>query len=169
VEVSYAQDLAKAARERRIRFYGDALRPIAKIFRKPPPPPEPVAPPPKLSPIEARRLPILTLTALPPPRPTAASIIDLIASIHEVKASDIIGRRRSRKFVHARAHAIATLCEFRKDLSTPHIGKLMGGLDHSTVIHHRDNWSKTVNALQREAAAVYEALARFKDAEPMVG
>lgn len=170
--VSYIETYKQEHIARRHRLYGKMLLPIAKIYRPPPPPPEPPAPPWKLS---GRLASIMTLTPLLPGRPSGGAILDLVSLAHGVKVPDIIGRRRKHKFVLARAHAIAMMCEYRRDMSLPQIGRLMGGLDHTTVMHHRDNWSKTADRIPNQVAAVHEQLDRFSklpissDAEPIVG
>ena len=156
--MSLQQDLIRAAKERRIRLYGAAVRPTVRREEIPPPPP--------LEGYTARETAILTLCAMNCPiRPTTANIIDLVAAVHGVKTSDVLGKRRKKTFVLARAHAIAMILQFRPDMSLVHIGRVLG-LDHSTVIHHRNNWPKTLNKLQREVVAFY---GQFHDAEPVVG
>jgi hypothetical protein len=173
--MSYIEQYKQEHLARRHRLYGKMLLPIVKLYRPPPPPPPPPAPPPKPWELSGRLPSITTLTPLLPGRPSGGAILDLVSVIHDVKVSDILSRRRTHKFVLARAHAIAMMCEYRRDMSLPQIGRVMGLRDHTTIMHHRDNWAKTSQRIPNEVAAVHEQLDRFSqkeislDAEPMVG
>ncbi len=147
--MSYAQNLAKAARERRIRMSvlplglsmsGTATGRLQDVGRS-------------LG-MGTRRIP-------------TKEIIAAVAQAHKVEVDDILGHGRSRFLICARHHAITQCIELRPDLSLSHIGRIFNR-DHSTIIHARDSWAKK-NGVMRPAQrrAVYAIL--FKDAEPMVG
>lgn len=59
----------------------------------------------------------------------------LCAEAFRVSEEDMIGMRRWRHLVHARQAACWVVRRARPKLSYPRIGVLLGGRDHSTVIH----------------------------------
>ena len=62
-------------------------------------------------------------------------IISETAGEHGFAASALTGRRRMSSLVHARGQAIRRIrAETKLPLKT--IGFLMGGRDHSTILHH---------------------------------
>jgi hypothetical protein len=160
--MTYIEQLQTEHRARRQRLYGNIGKPIVRHV------PIPALPPaPKWGTLDS----VLTLTPLKSARPTIPTILDLVALAHGIKVSELLSKRRTADFVLARAHAIATLCERRPDLSTPSIGRRLG-LDHSTIVHHRKKWPQTRQRCPQEVATVYEQMERFcnhPDAEPMVG
>ncbi len=64
---------------------------------------------------------------------TGRQLIQAVADALEVSYGEIIGHGRHRAFVEARAVVVQVLRN--RGWSYPRIGKLMGGRDHSTVIH----------------------------------
>jgi len=64
----------------------------------------------------------------------AKSIIDEVSRETEVPKPAILGRSRRRRLVRARWMAIARI-RLETDLSLPEIGDLMGGRDHTTILH----------------------------------
>lgn len=71
-------------------------------------------------------------------RPSAATILEVNARKHGLKVEDIkVGPNASRKrpIITARHDAVVDLYQKRPDLSTPQIGREMGGMDHTSVLH----------------------------------
>jgi len=68
---------------------------------------------------------------------TADIIIGHVCAYFNIKKDDIIGKRRNREFVEPRMFAIYLITEF---LNIPliNIGQLLGGRDHTTVMHARN-------------------------------
>lgn len=159
--MSYLDQLRTEYVARRQRIFGNIGKPIVRAFRKPPPPPSVPAPSPKWSRMDS----ILTLAPVAPGRPSIPAVLDLVATAHGIKVSDMLSGRRTRHLILAKAHAIATLCEWRKDLSLPAIGARLG-LDHTTVLHHRDNWPKARERCPNAVAAVYAQMEKFSRLEP---
>jgi len=72
-----------------------------------------------------------------PPRTTPLTmreIIKQVAGKHRVTVNDILSERRARNVVAAR-HEAMWRCKMETTNSLPHIGRVFGGRDHSTVIH----------------------------------
>lgn len=67
-------------------------------------------------------------------RLTMREIIDEVAIKHGLSVLDIISERRERHVVIAR-HEAMWRCKNETIFSFPRIGKVLGGRDHSTVIH----------------------------------
>ena len=61
-------------------------------------------------------------------------ILKITAQTFGLKVQDLKGEKRMRKYVLARQTAMF-LCRKLLNLSFPEIGEIMGGKDHSTVIH----------------------------------
>ena len=150
--MSYAQDLQKAARERRIRMsawpggrFSYPCECTGRLARIPSYNGEPQ-----------------------PPRITVKEIIRAVSKVHKVTPEDIIGERRASHIVLARHHAVALAVRYRPDLSLPRIGQLFGDRDHTTVMNSRARWETTLK--HRYGAYAREVTrAIFKDAEPMIG
>lgn len=90
---------------------------------------------------------------IPKPTATPGKIIDAVCKFYKVKTTDICGSSRKATFVRARQTLMYLL---RKELDLPlaQIGQLLGGRDHSTVIHAIDK----IDKLQQETAKSDEIL-----------
>lgn len=62
-------------------------------------------------------------------------IIKGISQFHGLSVDIVRGRRRKKRLVCARAHIAHALRE-QSDLSLKEIGRLLGGRDHSTILHY---------------------------------
>jgi hypothetical protein len=84
--------------------------------------------------------PVQDLTAdeirrlLPDQGVTIPRVVRAVAAEFGVLASDITGRKRTRPYVVPRQIAMY-LARKLTNLSLPHIGRRMGGFDHSTILH----------------------------------
>ena len=70
------------------------------------------------------------------PKPSLAAVVEAAAAICDVPVQAIKGRARPQRYVRPRRLAIHVACEVT-GLSMSNIGRLFGGRDHSTVIHHQ--------------------------------
>lgn len=86
------------------------------------------------------------------PSPIMRQVRDDVARAFLVEPQALVGRSRSTYVVQVRNAACWVVRE-KFGLSYPQIGVLMGGRDHSTVIHARDN-----AIAQRESDARYRAM-----------
>jgi chromosomal replication initiation ATPase DnaA len=71
---------------------------------------------------------------------TVRTVVDMVAERRRVKASDILGRSRSRPHVFARQEVMYVVRSIRWEDGTarysyPDIGRRLGGYDHTTVLH----------------------------------
>ena len=76
---------------------------------------------------------------------TAEKIVNHVVQYFNITKDDIIGKRRNREYVEPRMIAIYLISEFL-DIPLINIGQIMGGRDHTTVMHARN---KIETALQQ--------------------
>lgn len=119
----------------------------ARIVAPPPPPPEPADAPtaPTVAMAPMRRIhaaaPVdhrpIGVADVPGPRSgvgAAKRIVAMVARWHDLTPSDLTGPSRLAPIVTARQDAIAALYLNLTHLSTPMIGQIMGGRDHTTIL-----------------------------------
>ena len=88
-------------------------------------------------------------------------IIDTVASYFQLSSEDLKGRRRDKKTALARQVTMYLLRE-EADLGPTAIGRVLGGKDHTTVLHGFDRVSDQINVdthLRRDVINIREALA----------
>jgi chromosomal replication initiator protein len=78
---------------------------------------------------------------------TVESIIQIVADHYNLTNLDIISSRRNKEIAYPRQIAMY-LCRTMTDTSLQEIGRLMGGRDHSTILHGID---KITSDLQSDA------------------
>jgi len=78
-------------------------------------------------------------------RQKAERIVEETAREHGLPVGDVYGGGREAHVVAARAQAIRRV-ERETQLTLKQIGRLFGGLDHSSVIHHLRNGAKDAAA-----------------------
>lgn len=100
---------------------------------------------------------VLTLTPVEEVKISALSIISAVAKAHDISMAEMKGPRRNTRFVAARHHAIALLCQCRPDLSYPVIGLIMNR-DHSTVMHGKKHWPKIAGKFRAQSVRVRNLL-----------
>lgn len=61
-------------------------------------------------------------------------ILRAAATVAGVATADLIGSSRLRKIVRPRQRAMLLARRIRPDLSSPNIGRRMGGRDHTTIL-----------------------------------
>lgn len=81
-------------------------------------------------------------------------VLAVVSAVYGVNPRDVKGPSRTRQLASARRHIIHILTDRRPDLSLPVIGKLLGGRDHSTILHARDSWAGVKNNFLRQIAEV---------------
>ncbi|MBB3144903.1 chromosomal replication initiation ATPase DnaA [Phyllobacterium trifolii] len=68
-------------------------------------------------------------------KPIGAAIVEFNARKHNLTVDDIKGDSRFRNIIAARYDAIVDLHHKRPELSLPEMGRIMGGRDHTTILH----------------------------------
>jgi len=74
------------------------------------------------------------------PRPTMRGVAQEVAERHRLTLNDLTGSSRRRPFVRPRQEAMYEMMRVQNAdgewrWSTPQIGMLLGGRDHTTVLH----------------------------------
>lgn len=159
-EPTTAAEIVSRARGARRRLFGarpriDRPAPVWPVgrFRLPPPLPKSPPPPPvyrlckwlTCSPIPVGLAPEPEILASPIP---LHEIIKAVCRHCDVEPSEFFGKRIYGRLIIPRAVVAYLACSLT-NLSMPMIGRLMGGRDHTTVLHHRDRMRRI---LEREAA-----------------
>src|SRR6185503_14030588 len=87
-------------------------------------------------------------------------ILETVASFYAVKVDDIVGRDRSKDITMPRQMAMYLVRE-ETDSSLPEIGQLIGGRDHTTVMHGCEkisNLIETDDQFRRQFLSIRERL-----------
>jgi hypothetical protein len=66
---------------------------------------------------------------------TVPRVVRAVAAEFGLLASDITGRKRTRHYVIPRQIAMYLARKLTNKLSLPHIGRRMGGFNHTTILH----------------------------------
>lgn len=103
--------------------------------------------------------------AFPAPRATFRSIVRNAAVLAEMPVQKILGKSRFRPEVRVR-QAIVWVALRATKLSTADMGRRLGGRDHSTIIHARDQ-SEVFYERDPEFASFCERLWAATEAEPI--
>jgi len=74
---------------------------------------------------------------------TPELIVDVVAEHYNITSSDIYSKNKSRSISYPR-QIVMYLCRKLTELSVTEIGKVLGGRDHSTVLHGFDKISKDI-------------------------
>lgn len=92
--------------------------------------------------------------------PTGEEIIAVTAVAYGYTPGDLQGPSRKQRLVKAR-HTAMFLCRRHTDLSLPRIGRLLGGRDHTTVIHGIEKTKERMRSdadLARQVSKLSETL-----------
>lgn len=96
-----------------------------------------------------------TVVEMPKKVITAKEILFMISEMMEIPVTVIISKNRTRKFAMAR-HFYSYFCRIYTYESLKSIGNLLGGRDHSTIIHGSETitnlckYDKSVLAIVKE-------------------
>ena len=75
-----------------------------------------------------------------PKGPPIGEVLQLVQEVTGVPMAHLTGPRRSRNLAWPRFLAVHILLAVRPDLSTPAIGKALGGRDHTTILAARNKF-----------------------------
>jgi chromosomal replication initiator protein len=81
-------------------------------------------------------------------RVSAKQVVAQVADYYQIKTSDIYGDRRIKNLAFARQIVMYLL---RKEVQLPlkEVGRVLGGRDHSTILHGQDKISKLLPESER--------------------
>lgn len=94
----------------------------------------------------------------------ARDVIQYVAAAHGRTFADMCSERRTRAFARPRQIAMYCVRHLCPHISTPEIGRRLGGRDHTTVLHGVRKISALVGVDAEIALFVAETLAHFRDA-----
>lgn len=78
---------------------------------------------------------MVALGMLTPRRILSVEILDVVAKHFQLSRAEMTGQSRYRLVTRPRQIACFLIREFRPDMSLPAIGRVMGGRDHTTILH----------------------------------
>jgi chromosomal replication initiation ATPase DnaA len=87
--------------------------------------------------------------------PPVGKILLAVARASGFEVGELCGPLRTGRLVKARHVAVLLVSELRPDLSTPNIGHVLGGRDHSTIIYARERARDWIADPASEAAHWY--------------
>lgn len=79
------------------------------------------------------------------PRNKGAEIVKEVCKKHGVSIQDLISERRHQYLVRPRQEMMYRLCT-ETDWSLPRIGRLLGGRDHTTILHGKRKFKALLDA-----------------------
>ena len=93
---------------------------------------------------------------------TAEAIIECVCKYFNVSKENIVGKKRNREFVEPRMFAIYLITEFL-NIPLVNIGQILGGRDHTTVLHARNKIATQKNEDQRTKRVIADISAMIED------
>ena len=91
---------------------------------------------------------------------TPSQVIEIVSKFYNISVPEIVSASRSRELVQPRQVAMYLIRQ-ETDASLPEIGALLGGRDHTTVIHGVERIKERLEAeeqLRRDVMSVREQL-----------
>jgi chromosomal replication initiation ATPase DnaA len=90
-----------------------------------------------------------------PEGPPLGEIMAAVASAAQVTVGELLGPRRARELAWPRQVAILLATRLRPDLTTPAIGRAIGGRDHTTILHARKAARGRIADAASDCARIY--------------
>jgi chromosomal replication initiation ATPase DnaA len=100
------------------------------------------------------------------PGPSVVQLIAIVAQAHRISPERLKAHCRERPITRARKHLVYLVFRERPLLSSVQIGRLIGGFDHSTILHARDTFGKVAPLMQAEIQKAEEALVQLQAKSP---
>jgi chromosomal replication initiator protein len=91
---------------------------------------------------------------------SSAQILDTVAEFYTVSVDELVGRDRSKEIMLPR-HMAMYLVREETDASLPEIGQVLGGRDHTTIMHGCEkisNLIETDDSIRRQFLSIREQL-----------
>lgn len=143
----------------------DYCPPPAPIIPEPDYPPEPVPDPDFIEPVIFCMTPDMATPPefIRPPRyVTVHEVVRTVCEVWRVDKVDLLGARRHIRIIGPRKAAYALACKFTP-FSLPHIGRQMGGRDHTTVLSGRKRMQPIMDKI-RACLPEYAGLREWAEA-----
>lgn len=95
----------------------------------------------------------------------ARDVLAFVADAGDVKVTDLTDPCRRRPYTHLRFVAVWAIRQCCPHMSYPAIGRLLGGRDHTTIIHAEQRAEEEMAKQPRLQQIAMDALARFSTSE----
>ncbi|WP_283160234.1 helix-turn-helix domain-containing protein, partial [Pseudomonas syringae] len=95
----------------------------------------------------------------------ARDVLTYVANAAGVKVTDLTGPCRRRPYTYYRFVAVWAIRQLCQHMSYPAIGRLMGGRDHTTVLHADRRAVEEMAKQPRLQQIAMDAIARFATSE----
>lgn len=92
---------------------------------------------------------------------TVDKIIDVVCKYYNIKKSDLISKKKNKEIVDPRQICMYVITELL-DVPLMTIGEVLGGRDHTTVIHARDKISSNIKTNKNLKTDVDDLIAMIK-------
>ena len=74
---------------------------------------------------------------------TIDKVVDCVCSYYNIKREDLVGKKKNKEIVDPRQMCMFLITELI-DVPLMTVGQVLGGRDHTTVIHARDKMSELI-------------------------
>lgn len=95
----------------------------------------------------------------------ARDVAAFVAHQHGLTVAQLYSQRRTRAYARPRQVAMYCIRQVCPHMSYPGIGLLIGGRDHTTILHGVRKITSLIPFDYEVAAAVHDTLAHFRDLE----
>jgi len=95
----------------------------------------------------------------------AKDVLAFVAKEAGVSAADLIGPNRKKALTHIRFIAVWVIRQRCPHMSYPAVGRLLGGRDHTTIIHASKRAEEEMAKQPRLQQIAMDAIARFATSE----
>lgn len=96
------------------------------------------------------------------PGPSVSQLIAIVAKAHGIRPERLKAHCRERPVTRARKHLVHLLFRERPLLSSVQIGRLIGGFDHSSILHARNTFAADASLMHAEIQKAEEALMQIR-------
>lgn len=93
----------------------------------------------------------------------AHDVIAFTADLHQMTVEELLSDKRTRPYAHARWVAIVAVRTLCDHVSYPHLGRIMGGRDHTTILHGHRKGEALYEVNDDFALAVEAVVSHFRD------
>ncbi len=91
----------------------------------------------------------------------AEDIIAVVCEAFGISKNDILGKRRNKEFVEPRQVCVYLITEMMSGLPLEKVGQIVGGRDHSTIIHSRDKIAELIKTDRAMAVKINDMKKRL--------
>jgi len=93
--------------------------------------------------------------------PTAEQVIEVVCGLYNITRAEILGRQHAFRISHPRQLAAYIISKHCDGMSLPRIGRILGGKDHTTIVHAKAAIGRRLLSNPEVAEAYLEAVRRL--------